>query len=312
MQESVQQQQRVPNPYRHSSVKNPYQKFITFIQKFGRDKRESEPARHARRAYKNTNRASFSSAMLLFVLLFLFLPLGVIAVFSFNESKAIVWSRFSVKWYYELFMESEKLWQSFGHSLLIAFVSAFISVVIGVFAGLGVHRYRFRGRSYVQVVSILPMVLPEVVIGMSTLIFFSAINFPLGFITIIIAHITFCLPFVFLLVLARLEEFDFSIIEAAHDLGATERQTLFKVVIPAIFPAIMSSFFMAVTLSLEDFVITFFVSGPGSTTLPLYVFSMVRYGISPVINALSLIMILGTMLVAFMLRHFLKGIAASN
>ena len=112
--------------------------------------------------------------------------------------------------------------------------------------------------------------------------------------------------------LARLEEFDFSIVEAAHDLGATERQTLFKVVIPAIFPAILSGFFMSVTLSLEDFVITFFVSGPGSTTLPLYVFSMVRYGISPVINALSLIMILGTMLIAFILRNFLKGIAASN
>ena len=246
------------------------------------------------------------------MLLFLFLPLAIIAVFSFNEGKAIVWSGFSLKWYAALFLESEKLWTSFWHSILIAFVSAFCSVVIGTFAGLGVQWYRFRGRGYVQAVSILPMVLPEVVIGMSTLIFFSAINIPLGFLSIIIAHITFCLPFVFLLVLARLEEFDFSIVEAAHDLGATERQTLFKVVIPAIFPAILSGFFMSVTLSLEDFVITFFVSGPGSTTLPLYVFSMVRYGISPVINALSLIMILGTMLIAFILRNFLKGIAASN
>ena len=269
------QQQVLPVPYRHSSVKSPYR---WFIQRFGKRKRESEPARHARRAYKNLNSAWFSSAVLVFVLLFLFLPLVIIAVFSFNEGKAIVWSGFSLKWYAALFLESEKLWASFRHSIFIAFVSAFCSVVI----------------------------------GMSTLIFFSAINIPLGFLSIIIAHITFCLPFVFLLVLARLEEFDFSIVEAAHDLGATERQTLFKVIIPAIFPAILSGFFMSVTLSLEDFVITFFVSGPGSTTLPLYVFSMVRYGISPVINALSLIMILGTMLIAFILRNFLKGIAASN
>ena len=302
-------QQALPVPYRRSAIKNPYQRLI---QKFGKGKREAEPARHARRAYKNVNTAWFSSTVLIFVLLFLFLPLGIIAVFSFNEGKALVWSGFSLKWYAELFLESEKLWHSFGNSILIAVISAFFSVVIGTFAGLGVQWYRFRGRGYVQAVSILPMVLPEVVIGMSMVIFFSAINIPLGFVSIIIAHITFCLPFAFLLVLARLDEFDFSIVEAAHDLGATEVQTLFKVVIPALFPAILSGFFMSVTLSLEDFVITFFVSGPGSTTLPLYVFSMVRYGISPVINALSLIMILGTMVVAFILRNFLKGIAASN
>ena len=303
------QQQALPVPYRRASIKSPYRRFI---QKFKKRKKEAEPARHARRAYRNANKISFSSTILLIVLLFLFLPLVIIAVFSFNEGKAIVWSGFSLKWYASLFLESEKLWHSFGNSVLIAFISALISVAIGTFAGIGVQWYRFRGRGYVQAVSILPMVLPEVVIGMSTLIFFSAINIPLGVLSIIIAHITFCLPFVFLLVLARLEEFDFSIVEAAHDLGATERQTLFKVVIPAIFPAILSGFFMSVTLSLEDFVITFFVSGPGSTTLPLYVFSMVRYGISPVINALSLIMILGTMLIAFILRNFLKGIAASN
>lgn len=303
------QQQALPVPYRRTSIKSPYRRFI---QKFEKRKRETEPARHARRAYRNASKVSFSSTILLIVLLFLFLPLVIIAVFSFNEGKAIVWSGFSLKWYAALFLESEKLWHSFGNSVLIAFISALISVAIGTFAGLGVQWYRFRGRGYVQAVSLLPMVLPEVVIGMSTLIFFSAINIPLGFLSIIIAHITFCLPFVFLLVLARLEEFDFSIVEVARDLGATERQTLFKVIIPAIFPAILSGFFMSVTLSLEDFVITFFVSGPGSTTLPLYVFSMVRYGISPVINALSLIMILGTMLIAFMFRNFLKGIAASN
>ena len=114
------------------------------------------------------------------------------------------------------------------------------------------------------------------------------------------------------MVLARLDEFDYSIIEAAHDLGATERQTMFKVTVPAILPGILSGFLMAVTMSLEDFVITFFVSGPGSTTLPLYVYSMIRFGVSPVINALSFIMILGTVLIAFSLRKFLKNFASAQ
>ncbi len=298
----------VHGKYRSAS-NSPYRKLTGWFKK---KKKGTEASRHARRAYKNLPQVSFSMTVLVLTLIFLFLPLIVITVFSFNSGKALVWNSFSLEWYYKLFFHSERLWHSFINSLIVAFVSAFIAVVMGTFAALGVQWYRFRGRAYIQTVSLLPMVLPEVVIGMSMLIFFSALNIPLGFFTIISAHITFCLPFVFLLVLARLEEFDFSIIEASRDLGATEGQTLFKVILPAIFPAILSGFLMAVTLSLEDFVITFFVSGPGTTTLPLYVFSMVRYGISPVINALSFVMILGTMFIAFMLRNLLKGIAASS
>ncbi|HPB42639.1 MAG TPA: ABC transporter permease, partial [Sphaerochaeta sp.] len=160
-------------------------------------------------------------------------------------------------------------------------------------------------------ISYLPMVLPEVIIGISMLIFFSSVKIKLGMFTIFVAHATFNLPFVFMMVQARLDEFDYSTIEAARDLGANERQALVKVVVPAIMPAILSSFLMCTTMSLEDFVITFFVSGPGSGTLPLYVYSMIRYGVSPVINALSFVMILGTMLIAFAFRRFLKTAAAS-
>lgn len=223
----------------------------------------------------------------------------------------MVWSGFSLKWYVKLFFDSEKLWISFKHSLIIASISALVSTVIATPAAIGMKWYRFKTRRYVQVISFLPMILPEVIVGMSMLIFFAAVNIPLGIMSIIIAHITFCLPFVFLLILARLDEFDFSTVEAAHDLGATERQTMFRVILPAIMPGIVSGFLMAMTLSIEDFVITFFVSGPGATTLPLYVFSMVRYGVSPVINALSFIIILATMLIAYMLRNFLKTIAGA-
>jgi len=283
-----------------------------FTARLSKKKPTSEPARHARRAQQNSNPVSLSNSILTICLVFLFLPLFVIVVYSFNKAKGMTWSGFSLVWYEKLFFNSTKLWTSFNNSLIIAFASAFVSTVLGTLAAIGVNWYRFRGRTYIQTVSFLPMVLPEVIIGISMLIFFSAVNVPLGMMTIFIAHTTFCLPFVFLMVLARLDEFDFSIIEAAHDLGASEKQTLFKVIIPAIMPGIMSGFLMSVTMSLEDFVITFFVSGPGSTTLPLYVFSMVRYGISPVINALSFIMILGTMGIAFLLRNFLKNIAASK
>ena len=144
------------------------------------------------------------------------------------------------------------------------------------------------------------------------LIFFSAVKVRLGMFTIFAAHTTFNLPFVFMMVSARLDEFDYSTVEAARDLGANESQTLRKVIIPTIIPGVLSGFLMCITMSLEDFVITFFVSGPGSGTLPLYVYSMIRYGVSPVINALTFVMILGTMVIAFTFRRFLKTVAASS
>lgn len=292
-----------------SSHTSGYQQFLTRLSKI---RPTSESSRHARRAYQNKAHISLSSTVMALSVAFLFVPLAVIVFYSFNAAKGMVWTGFSLGWYERLFMGSEKLWTSFGNSLIIAFASAFIATVLGTLASIGVNWYRFRFRAYIQTISFLPMVLPEVIIGISMLIFFSAVNVPLGMMTIFIAHTTFCLPFVFLMVLARLDEFDFSIIEASRDLGASEKQTLFKVIIPAIMPGILSAFLMSVTMSLEDFVITFFVSGPGSTTLPLYVFSMVRYGISPVINALSFVMILGTMIIAFLLKDFLKHIAASK
>ena len=155
------------------------------------------------------------------------------------------------------------------------------------------------------------MVLPEVIMGVSLLIFLSGIHMNLGLGTIIIAHTTFCLPFVYLMVSARVDEFDYSIIEAAHDLGANEKQTLFKVIIPAIMPGIMSGFMMSITMSIEDFVITSLVNGHVET-LPIYVYNMIRHGVSPVINALSFVLILLICLLAGLLRKSLKGFAAAH
>lgn len=255
-------------------------------------------------------RGSFSRAVFIGTIVFLFMPLVVLVLYSFNDSRSGSWGGFSLRWYVKLFADSPDLWRAFGNSAIIALGSALVATAIGTLGAIGVNWYRFRLRSYLRTVTFLPMILPEIIIGVSLLVFFSGIGLRLGLFTVFVAHVSFNLPFVFLLVLARLEEFDFSIIEAARDLGANETQTLLKVILPITMPGIVSGFLTAVTLSLEDFVITFFVTGPGATTLPLYVYSAIRFGVSPVINALSVVMILGTVALTWSMRNFLKYIAA--
>jgi spermidine/putrescine transport system permease protein len=251
-----------------------------------------------------TRRPVVSMMVFIATVIFLFLPLLVLVVFSFNSSKTMHWQGFSLVWYEQLFLGSRDLWTAFMNSLLIALSSAVVATLIGTLAAIGINWYKFRLKKYVQAVTFFPLVLPEIIIGVSLLIFFAGIRMPLGLMTIFIAHTSFNLPFVLLTVLSRLEEFDDTIIEAAHDLGARERDTLFRVILPIARPGIISAFIMAVTLSLEDFVITFFVAGPGSTTLPIYVYSMIRFGVSPVINALSVVLITGTVLLVFSVRRF--------
>jgi spermidine/putrescine transport system permease protein len=267
-----------------------------------------EAARHARRAY--LKRFSFSQTVFIATIVFLFLPLFVLILYSFNASKGMNWTGFSFRWYEQLFLHSRDLWRAFWNSIFIAMSSAATATILGTFGAIGINWYRFRLRNYIQTISFMPMILPEIIIGVSLSLFFAGIKLRLGLLTIFIAHATFNLPFVFLMVMARLDEFDFSIIEAARDLGANERQTLLRVTIPICMPGIISGFLTAVTISLEDFVITSFVSGPGSSTLPIYIYSAIRFGVSPVINALSVVMILGTVLLTCLLRNFLKYIAA--
>ena len=269
----------------------------------------SEASRHAKRATRK--RFSFSQTVFIITMVFLFLPLLILIIYSFNDSSSMRWTGFSLRWYQRLFSERE-LWRSFWNSIFIAFTSAITATIIGTLGAIGVNWYRFRLRSYVQTISFLPMILPEIIIGVSLAIFFAGAGIPLGLFTIYVAHVTFNLPFVFLMVMARLDEFDFSIIEAAQDLGATERETLLKVTVPICMPGIISGLLTAITLSLEDFIITFFVAGPGSSTLPIFIFSAItrKGGVTPVISALSVVMILGTVVLTYMLRNFLKYIAA--
>ena len=268
---------------------------------------QGEAARHARRAVRR--RFSFSQTVFFVTVVFLFLPLLVLIVYSFNDAAGMNWTNFSLRWYRRLF-SSRELWRALTNSLVVAVSSAATATVLGTLGAIGVNWYRFKMRSYVQTISFLPMILPEIIIGVSLSIFFAGVGIPLGLFSIYIAHTTFNLPFVFLMVMARLDEFDFSVIEAAQDLGATERQTLFRVTVPVCMPGILSGLLTAITLSLEDFVITFFVAGPGSSTLPIFIYGAItrRGGVTPVISALSVVMILGTVLLCVTLRNFLKYI----
>ncbi len=244
-------------------------------------------------------RFGFSFTVFYLVVCFLYIPLAVLSLFSFNAGSSMNWTGWSLKWYEELFLRSDSLWNSFANTLIIALGSASVATLIGGAGAIGLTWYQFKFKKVLQSLTYLPMVIPEIIIGVALLVVFVGIGIPLGLMSIFLAHTTFCLPFAYLIISARLQEFDFAVIEASYDLGAGEWETLKRVILPMAFPGILSSFLMSFTLSLEDFVITFFVSGPGSSTLAVHIFSMIRFGVSPVINALSVILLIGTSTMAF-------------
>lgn len=250
----------------------------------------------------------FSLIMFTLVMIFFYLPIIMLVVLSFNSSKGYEFKSFSLRWYITLFTKSPKLWQAFFRSILIAVTSSTVSVFIAILGAIGIKWYNFRFKSYVRLLNYVPLVIPDLIIGVSLLLFFN-INFakiPLGMFTIFIAHTTFNIPFSLFIIMSRLSEFDFSIVEASRDLGATEFQTLNKVIIPTMVPGIISAFLMSLTLSLDDFVITSFVTGTNSDTLPIQIYSMLKFGVSPTINALSTILILGTLILVLSSRKVQK------
>lgn len=240
---------------------------------------------------------SFSKMMLWAGLVFLYAPMLILIIYSFNESRLVtVWAGFSTKWYGSL-LQNDKLLDAVGNSLTIAFYAASAAVVIGTLAAFVMARFRFKGSTLLRGMMTAPLVMPEVITGLSLLLLFVAmaqlIGWPegRGMLTIFIAHTTFCTAYVAVVVGSRLTEMDMSIEEAAQDLGAPPVKVFFTVTLPMIAPALVSGWLLAFTLSLDDLVIASFVSGPGSTTLPMVVFSSVRLGVSPEINALASIII---------------------
>jgi spermidine/putrescine transport system permease protein len=231
------------------------------------------------------------------VLFFLYAPLITLVAFSFNDSKRnIVWRGFTLD-YYEKALNNDSLMIAMGNSLTIAFLSTIVSVVLGALAAVMLWRFRFPGKTATEGAMALPIVVPEICMGVAMLVFFAKIGFPtdlpwpfsLG--AIIIAHITFCFPFVTMVVRSRLTSFNREEEEAAKDLGASEWQAFRDVLLPHMKPGLVAGALLAFTLSLDDFVITFFTSGPNTITFPVKVYSMVRFSVTPEVNAASALLI---------------------
>ncbi|AUM97435.1 spermidine/putrescine ABC transporter permease [Clostridium sporogenes] len=241
------------------------------------------------------NKGLLSKIYATLVYIFLYLPIFVLVVFSFNKSKLnATFTGFTLDWYKNL-INNVQILEALKNSLIIAFISTFFAVIIGTLAAIGMYRYKFKGKRAMEGLLYIPVVIPEIVMGISMLAFFSSLNLSAGLITLILAHITFCISYVIIVVRARLDGFDSALEEAAQDLGATPWQTLTKVTLPVISPGIISGALLAFTLSLDDVIISFFAAGPDSNTLPLKIFSMVKFGVTPEINALSTVMMVFTL-----------------
>ena len=215
---------------------------------------------------------------------FLYVPLAIVVVYSFNDSRLNAeWVGFTLDWYRTLFANKEML-QAAGNSLIIALVSSLVSTALGTMAGFALHRYKSR---VLQVLVLTPIAIPEILVGVSLLIFFVMLNLTLGMLSVTLAHIAFSMGFVAIVVRSRLSGMDESLTEAARDCGATPLQAFRRVTLPLIMPGVLAGALMAFTLSIDDFVITFFTAGANTSTLPLQIYSMIKIAVTPEVNAVS-------------------------
>ena len=235
-----------------------------------------------------------SNSFIFFIFIFLYFPIVVIVTYSFNKSKtSIVWTGFTFDWFTKLF-EDENILIAFKNSLEVAIITTAISTCIGTLGALGLYRYKFKGKGIIDGLLYIPIVIPEIILGIALLAYFSSLNMSLGILTIILGHCTFCIPYVLIVVKSRLAGFDKSIEEAAMDLGASKAIVFKTITLPLIYPGVISGAMLAFALSLDDVILNFFVAGPESTTLPLKIFSMLKFGLTPEINALCTVMLIVT------------------
>ncbi|GHA09247.1 spermidine/putrescine ABC transporter permease PotC [Oceanisphaera arctica] len=230
-------------------------------------------------------------SVLLLVFAYLYIPIGVLIVNSFNRSRyGIRWDGFTLDWYVRL-ANNASLMEAARHSVTVALVSASAAALIGTLAAVALYRYRFRGKGFVGGMLFVVMMSPDIVMAISLLALFVVLGVSLGFWSLLFAHITFCLPFVVITVYSRLKGFDVRMLEAARDLGAGEAVIFRKIILPLAGPAIAAGWLLSFTLSLDDVIVSSFVTGPSYEILPLKIYSMVKVGVSPEVNALATIML---------------------
>ena len=242
-------------------------------------------------------RLSLSKVYLALILLINYLPLVVVVVFSFNDAKLpVAWKGFSWRWYEALFRDAA-LMAALRNSLILGLVSSLAAAVVGTLGAIGMARVHYKTKGMMEYLSTVPIMLPEIILGMVFMAFFSLLRLPFGWPTLIIAHTSFCIPYVFLMVKARLVGIDKSIEEAARDLGASPARTFFDITLPLILPAVLSGCILSFAMSFDDVVISIFVNGPTLSTLPIKVYTQLRTGVTPEINALCTMILITVILI---------------
>lgn len=245
---------------------------------------------------KKKRRISFSTVYLALGLVIIYLPIALVILYSFNESKlSSVWGGFSLKWYRTLFAD-KAMFQALGNSLILGLSASFAAGVVGTLGAVGFDRVRPRSRRVIEYLTSLPLMTPEIILGMVFMAFFGMLGIPFGMGTLILSHTTFCIPYVFMLVQARLMGMDRSLAEAARDLGAGERQVFFTITLPLLLPAIVSGMLLSFAMSLDDVIISLFVTGVNVNTLPIKVYTALKTGVTPEINALCTLLLAATLL----------------
>lgn len=245
------------------------------------------------------NRTKLPNIYLAVIMIIMYLPLVFVVVFSFNESKlTAAWTGFSLKWYQTLW-HNEGLREALWNSIVLGILNCGVSAVIGTIGAIGMARVNYKSKGIVEYISTLPIMIPEIILGMVFLAFFSLLNLPFGMTTLVIAHTTFCIPYIFMMVKARLVGIDKSIAEAARDLGATQVRTFFDITLPLIMPAVMSGCLLAFAMSFDDVVISIFVNGPKLNTLPIKIYTQLKTGVTPEINALCTVILITVIFILF-------------
>ncbi|BBM84294.1 spermidine/putrescine ABC transporter permease PotC [Candidatus Uabimicrobium amorphum] len=249
----------------------------------------------------------FSKYLYLFVVfVFLYIPIFTLILYSFNKSTySVAWKGWTWSWYTKL-LANDSLIETAIHSLILAATSSTLATIIGTLTAIAIFRYRFFGKKLLSGLIYIVMMSPDIVMAISLLVLFLLIKIELGFWTLLLSHITFCLPFVIITLQARLSQLNKHLIEAAEDLGANEYQTLRYVLVPVLFPAIAAGWLLSFTLSMDDVIISFFVTGPQFEILPLKIYSLVRLGVKPEVNALCTIMFIFTFFVVMVSQFLIK------
>ena len=246
-----------------------------------------------------------SKIYIAFIMLFLYAPIAVLIFFSFNDGKTTVWKGFTIKWYTELFKDSNII-NALGNTLIIALLASVFATILGTAAAIGISNYKVKKRLIIQNVSNIPIISPDIVMGVSLMLLFTTLgvifNFEMGFVTVLIAHICFCVPFVVLNVMPRITRMDKSIYDAALDLGCNQWQAFYKVIIHELMPGIISGALISFTYSLDDFIITYFTRGSKFQNLSIEIYSMTHRRISPKINALSALLFLAIVIIMILIN----------